>query len=163
MEELQQEMVLLFWLIGINGAPILCTKFAGKRFDFPVDGNQSFMDGRPVLGPSKTFRGIVSALMTSILIGSIFAMPVLTSLAFGALSMAGDMTSSFLKRRMGLASSSMALGLDQVPESLFPLLGCKDVLGITNEQIFSIVVAFFCMELILSRILFWLGIRPTPY
>ena len=70
MEELQQEMVLLFWLIGINGAPILCTKFAGKRFDFPVDGNQSFMDGRPVLGPSKTFRGIVSALMTSILIGS---------------------------------------------------------------------------------------------
>ncbi len=163
MEELQQEMILLFWLVGINGAPILLTRFAGKRFDYPVDCHQLFIDGRPILGPSKTFRGLVSALGMSILIGSVFAMPLLTSLLFGALSMAGDMTSSFLKRRLGLTSSSMALGLDQIPESLFPLLGCKELLGISAGQIFSIVLAFFCVELILSRILFWLKIRKTPY
>lgn len=163
MEELQQEMVLLFWLVGINGAPILLTKFAGKRFDYPVDCNQLFIDGRPILGPSKTIRGIVAALVMSVLIGSIFAMPLLTSLLFGALSMAGDMTSSFIKRRLSLVSSSMALGLDQIPESLFPLLGCKALLGISGAQIFSTVLAFFCVELILSRILFWLKIRKTPY
>ena len=163
MEELQQEMILLFWLIGINGAPILLTKFAGKRFDYPIDCNRLFIDGRPILGASKTFRGLVSALVMSVLIGSIFAMPLLTSLLFGALSMAGDMTSSFIKRRLGLISSSMALGLDQIPESLFPLLGCKALLGISTTQIFSIALAFFCVELILSRILFWLKIRKTPY
>ncbi len=163
MEESQQEMILLFWLISINGAPILLTKFAGKRFDYPIDCNQLFIDGRPILGLSKTFRGLASALIMSILIGSMFAIPMLTSLLFGALAMAGDMTSSFIKRRMGLTSSAMALGLDQIPESLFPLLGCKGLLGISAGQIFSIVLAFLCVELILSRILFWLKIRKTPY
>ncbi len=163
MEELQLEMILLFWLIAINGAPILLTRFAGKQFDYPIDCHRLFIDGRPILGTSKTFRGLVSALLMSVLIGSIFAIPLLTSLLFGALSMAGDMTSSFVKRRLGLTSSAMALGLDQIPESLFPLLGCKDLLGISSWQIFSIVMAFFCVELILSRILFWLKIRKTPY
>ena len=35
--------------------------------------------------------------------------------------MAGDLLSSFTKRRMRLASSSMAPGIDQVPESVLPL------------------------------------------
>lgn len=163
MEELQLEIFLLFWLIAINGAPILLTKLLGKQFSYPIDCNQLFFDGRPILGASKTFRGLVSALLMSVLIGSIFAVPLLTSLLFGALSMAGDMTSSFIKRRLGLVSSSMALGLDQIPESLLPLLGCKGLLGIGTGQIFSIVLAFFCAELILSRILFGLKIRQTPY
>ena len=34
--------------------------------------------------------------------------------------MAGDLFSSFVKRRLRLASSSMAIGLDHIPESSFP-------------------------------------------
>ena len=163
MDELQLEIIVLFWLMGINGAPILLTKLLDQRFSYPIDCNRLFFDDRPVLGASKTFRGLVSALLVSILIGSIFAIPLHISLLFGALSMAGDMTSSFIKRRFGLVSSSMALGLDQIPESLFPLLGCKDFLGLSFVQIAMIVVAFFLIELILSRLLFWLHIRKTPY
>lgn len=77
--------------------------------------------------------------------------------------MMGDMTSSFIKRRFGLVSSSMALGLDQIPESLFPLLDCKDLLGISVAQIAVVVVVFLLIDLILSRLLFWLHIRKTPY
>ncbi|AEJ00821.1 protein of unknown function DUF46 [Nitrosomonas sp. Is79A3] len=163
MEELQLEIFVLFWLIGINGAPILLTKLLGQRFSCPIDCNRVFSDGRPILGPSKTFRGLISALLVSVLIGSIFAIPLHTSLLFGALSMMGDMTTSFIKRRLSLVSSSMALGLDQIPESLFPLLGCNDLLGISVEQIVVVVVAFFLIDLILSQLLFWLRIRKTPY
>ncbi len=163
MDALQQEIILLFWLMGVNGAPILMAKFAGKRFDYPIDCNQLFFDGRPILGASKTFRGLIAALAISILIGSILALPLLTSLLFGALSMAGDMASSFIKRRLGLRPSAMALGLDQIPESLFPLVGCQVLLGIDAEQIFLIVLAFLFIELPLSRVLFWLKIRKTPY
>ena len=53
----------------------------------------------------------------------------------------------------------MALGLDQIPESLFPLLGCKVFLEVNAEQIVVIVGAFFLTALILSRLLFWLRIR----
>lgn len=163
MEELQLEIIMLFWLMGINGAPILLTKLLGQRFSYPIDCNRLFLDGRPILGPSKTFRGLISALLVSVLIGSIFAIPLHISLIFGALSMAGDMTSSFIKRRFGLVSSAMALGLDQIPESLFPLLGYKVLLGLSIEQIAVVVVAFFLIDLILSRLLFWLRIRKTPY
>lgn len=163
MDALQQEIILLFWLMGVNGAPILMAKFAGKRFDYPIDCNQLFFDGRPILGASKTFRGLIAALAISILIGSILALSLLTSLLFGALSMVGDMTSSFIKRRLGLRPSAMALGLDQIPESLFPLVGCQVLLGIDAEQIFLIVLAFLFIELPLSRVLFWLKIRKTPY
>lgn len=163
MEELQLEIIVLFWLMGINGAPIVLTKLLDKKFSYPIDCNRLFPDGRPILGPSKTFRGLISALLASVLIGSIFAIPFHISLLFGALSMAGDMTSSFIKRRFGLVSSSMALGLDQIPESLFPLLGCKDFLGISVAQIAVVVVAFLLVDLILSRLLFWLHIRKTPY
>ncbi len=163
MEELQQDINLLFWLTGINGAPILLAKFAGRRFDYPVDGHQTFIDGRPILGTSKTWRGFIVAILTGIAIGSLFEFSLTLSLAFGSLSMLGDMTSSFIKRRLGLNASAMALGLDQIPEALFPLSGCQNWLGITNEQIVWIVLIFFCLELILSRILFWLKVRSTPY
>ncbi|SFE68010.1 CDP-archaeol synthase [Nitrosomonas sp. Nm166] len=163
MEQLQQEMILLVWLMGVNGAPILLAKLAGKRFNYPIDFNKLFFDGKPILGSSKTFRGLFSALLMSILIGNIFTVPLLISLLFGILSMAGDLTSSFIKRRLGLPPSSMALGLDQIPESLFPLLGCKALLGISMEQVVFVVLVFFVMELVLSWILFLFKIRKTPY
>ena len=163
MEKLQLEIIVLFWLIGINGAPILLTKLLDQIFSYPIDCNLIFSDGRPILGASKTFRGLIAALLVSILIGNIFAIPPHISLLFGALSMMGDMTSSFIKRRFGQVSSSMALGLDQIPESLFPLLGCKDLLGLSIEQIVVIVLAFCLIDIILSRLLFWLHIRKTPY
>ncbi|MBP6365881.1 MAG: CDP-archaeol synthase [Nitrosomonas sp.] len=163
MNELPPEVILLFWLMGVNGAPILLAKFAGNRLNYPIDCNQLFVDGRPVLGTSKTFRGLVSALLLSVAIGSVFAVPLQISLLFGMLSMAGDMFSSFIKRRLSLPPSSMALGLDQIPESLFPLLGCQDLLAISNEQIFWIVLAFLIGELIISRVLYLLRIRKTPY
>jgi CDP-2,3-bis-(O-geranylgeranyl)-sn-glycerol synthase len=39
----------------------------------------------------------------------------------GSAAMAGDLFSSFVKRRVHLPASSRATGLDQIPESLFPL------------------------------------------
>ena len=75
----------------------------------------------------------------------------------------GDLLSSFIKRRLKLRPSSMALGLDQVPESLLPLLLLKEPLGLTWPGILRTVVLFFVLELVLSRLLFWLRIRKTPY
>ena len=125
MQEWRLEILLLLWLVCINGAPILLARWAGQKFNHPIDGNRLFIDGRPLLGASKTFRGLAAALCVSVVMGMLFAMPLGVSLMFGALSMAGDMTSSFIKRRLGLAPSSMALGLDQIPEALFPLLGVR--------------------------------------
>jgi hypothetical protein len=56
----------------------------------------------------------------------------------------------------------MAIGLDQIPESLFPLLASQPLLGTTIGDIVIITIIFFVVELIISRLLFELGIRDEP-
>jgi len=77
--------------------------------------------------------------------------------------MAGDVFSSFVKRRLKFPSSSQAIGLDQVPESLLPLLVCKETLSLTSIDVVIGVGIFVLGELILSRLLYDLRLRDEPY
>lgn len=77
--------------------------------------------------------------------------------------MAGDLSSSFVKRRLRRPSSSRALGLDQVPEALVPLLVCRESFELSAIDIVLAVALFFAGELILSRLLYKAHIRDQPY
>ena len=77
--------------------------------------------------------------------------------------MAGDLVSSFTKRRMGLEASSMAPGIDQVPELALPLLLMMDPLGLSAVDVALGVAVFWLGELALSRLLFRIGMRDRPY
>ena len=77
--------------------------------------------------------------------------------------MAGDLVSSFIKRRLGRPPSTRAIGLDQIPESLLPLLACKLPLLLSWMDIFAGVVLFLVGELLLSRLLYRAHIRDQPY
>jgi CDP-2,3-bis-(O-geranylgeranyl)-sn-glycerol synthase len=78
-------------------------------------------------------------------------------------AMAGDLMSSFVKRRMKLASSSMALGIDQIPEALVPAIVARSFMPLTGLEILLTTVLFFGGELLASRILFALKVRDRPY
>jgi hypothetical protein len=80
-----------------------------------------------------------------------------------ASGMAGDCFSSFVKRRFGFEPSSMVLGLDQVPESLFPAVACSAYLPLGPLDIALIVLAFSVGELAMSRLFFAVGLRDRPY
>jgi hypothetical protein len=71
--------------------------------------------------------------------------------------------SSFLKRRLNLPPSSQALGLDQIPESLFPMLACRGALSLTAADVALGVAIFFGGELVLSRLLYRVHLRDVPY
>jgi CDP-diglyceride synthetase len=154
---------ILVLLTFANGTPIVAKKIFGSRFALPLDAGIIFFDGRPVFGASKTMRGIV----VSILITSAIAPFIGLDLTIGAIvassAMAGDLVSSFVKRRLNFPPSSQALGLDQVPESLFPMLACRDALSLTIADIALGVGIFFIGELILSRLLFRAHLRDEPY
>jgi len=78
-------------------------------------------------------------------------------------AMAGDLFSSFVKRRLHLASSSMAIGLDHIPESLFPLLASRMLLPLSILNIVGGVTIFVVGALIVSPILFRLHLRDEPH
>jgi CDP-diglyceride synthetase len=155
-----QSMVLLTLA---NGTPVIAKKIFGSRFARPLDAGLTFLDRRSLFGSSKTIRGIlVSILITTASAPLIGVQPKIGALVAGT-AMAGDLFSSFVKRRLNLRPSSRALGLDQVPESLFPLLACRDFLSLTAADIALGVGIFFVGELILSRLLYKAHLRDEPY
>jgi CDP-2,3-bis-(O-geranylgeranyl)-sn-glycerol synthase len=158
-----QILQLLILLMLANGTPVVAKKILGERFAYPLDGGVQFIDGRPLLGRSKTIRGVVLAVAVTIMGAPLIGLEWQIGALVGSLAMAGDLVSSFLKRRAALPPSSRASGLDQVPEALFPLLGCRNALSLTMADIAAAAGLFFIGEVLLSRVLYAFRLRDRPY
>lgn len=154
---------LLVLLTLANGTPIVAKKIFGPRFSFPLDAGTIFFDGRPLFGHSKTIRGIVGSILVTTASASLIGLDLTIGAIVAGAAMAGDLFSSFVKRRLNLPPSSQALGLDHVPESLFPMLACRDALSLTFADIALGVGIFFIGVLVLSRLLFRAHLRDEPY
>lgn len=155
-----QALMLVF---VANGAPVIATRLLGTRFDFPMDFHARLSDGARVLGESKTFRGLAASLIAACLAAPAMGL----SWRLGALAaigaMAGDALSSFFKRRLKMPAHGMAPGVDQGPESLLPLFLIRGALGLTLvETVFSAFL-FWIGAVALSRALYALKLRETPY
>ncbi|MGB8274430.1 MAG: CDP-archaeol synthase [Alphaproteobacteria bacterium] len=154
---------LVILLTVANGAPVVAKKVLGRRFAWPLDGGIRFLDGRPLLGAAKTLRGIVAAVAVTTACAPLVGLTWKIGALIGAFAMAGDLLSSFVKRRLNLPPSSRATGLDQIPESLFPLLACRAALALTVTDIALAVAIFFAGEILLSRLFYRLHVRDRPY
>jgi CDP-2,3-bis-(O-geranylgeranyl)-sn-glycerol synthase len=154
---------LLALLTLANGTPIVAKKIFGLRFARPLDGGIIFFDRRPLFGHSKTIRGITASILVTTASAPFIGLHLTNGAVVASAAMAGDLFSSFMKRRLNFAPSSQALGLDQIPESLFPMLACRDPLSLTIADIALGVGIFFIGELILSRLLYKVHLRDEPY
>jgi hypothetical protein len=113
------KILILLW--SINFAPPVLAHFLQTKWNRPLDHNKLFRDGRPWLGPHKTERGLIGALIMGIVSGTLLGFPWWVGLGCALLSMAGDLLSSFIKRRLGQPSGTISPGLDQFFEGLFPV------------------------------------------
>lgn len=157
-------VVQMLVLLGLaNGAPILTKKLLDGRFAWPLDGGALLWDGRPVFGASKTLRGIVVSLAVTTAAAPLVGLDLKIGAIVATAAMAGDLFSSFIKRRLALMPSSRATGLDQIPESVLPLLACRDALSLSFGEIAIVLVLFFVGEQVLSRLLYMAHVRDQPY
>ena len=154
---------LLILLAVANGTPVIAKDILGNHFSYPLDAHVRFADGRPLFGASKTIRGILLSLLTTSVSALLLGLGWQIGLLVGSTAMAGDLLSSFCKRRIKLPPGGRATGMDQIPESLFPLLACTDVLSLTLADILVGVGIFFIGEIFLSRLLFKFRLRDRPY
>jgi hypothetical protein len=155
-----QVMVLL---TVANGVPVIAKKLLGSKFAWPLDCGVAFIDRRPLLGASKTIRGIVLSIVVTTAAAPLLGLAPTIGAVVAATAMAGDLFSSFVKRRLALTPSSRAVGLDQIPESLFPLLACRAALSLSAIDIALGVALFFVGEIVLSRLLYKAHLRDEPY
>jgi len=163
MGEIWLGLKVLLLLGAANSAPIVAKRLLGDRWATPLDFGVRFIDGRSLLGPGKSFRGVVVAVVATAAVAWPLGIAPQTGALVGAVSMAGDALASFVKRRLGVAPSGRAIGLDQVPESLLPLLAVHGLLDLSVLQILGITAAFFALEIPLARWAFRLGLRDRPY
>lgn len=157
------ELKLLLLLFTANSTPVIARDLLGERWQAPVDGGWILQDGQPLFGASKTWRGICSAVVATTIVAVLFGLPMAFGLLFGLCSMLGDLLSSFIKRRQGKPCSSRALGLDQIPEALLPLLLGHWWVGISWLAVMVLSLVFMLAGVLISPILYKIGIRNRPY
>ncbi len=98
---------LVFLLVIANGTPVLLGLALGARWNWPLDNHLQFTDQRPVLGPSKTLRGLIGSLLVTALLAPLLQLSLLDGARFAMLAMLGDLCSSFTKRRFGSCIRSL--------------------------------------------------------
>ena len=153
----------LFVLIGsANAAPIVARQFLDGRFDRPIDGGHRLADGHPVLGPSKTWRGLVAALVLTTGVAGLLGLSLNIGIIVAAAAMAGDLGASFCKRRLGRPSSTSVIGLDQIPESLLPAIAARPLLDLAWSDVLGLTLAFLLAERLVSPLLYRLHLRRRP-
>jgi hypothetical protein len=143
---------LVLLLVITNGAPVLARLLLGQRFNQPLDRTLQFIDKKPLLGPAKTVRGIISSIFLTTLMAPLFDLSLAQGSLFALLTMCGDLVSSFIKRRLGITSSRSAPLLDQLPETLLPLWVMHPVLKETLQEACAAMLIFVVLDWLASML-----------
>jgi uncharacterized protein len=158
-----QDIKILSFLWLVNFTPPLLAFFLDDRLNKPIDAGKSFRDGRPLFGPHKTWRGLVGALGSGVLLALVFGFPVWAGFFAALLSMSGDLISSFIKRRINKPSGRNFPLVDQFFEGALPFILFTPYfqLGLFRT---AILIALFCLGAYMGS-LFYKGIllrKPSP-
>jgi uncharacterized membrane protein YczE len=154
---------LLILLTLANGSPVIARLILREHFSSPLDFGCTFIDGKPLFGPSKTVRGALIAIIVTGVGAALLGLGSAIGVLIGSAAMVGDLLSSFLKRRLGWPASSKATGLDQIPESLLPVLASRQAFSLSTVEILVVCAIFFGGEILLSRLLYRFHVRERPY
>ena len=158
------KILALLW--AINFVPPLLTFFFEDQWNTPLDLGYRFPDGHPLLGSHKTFRGFLAGVGAGLLAGVLMGIPWWLGLGAGLLSMAGDLASSFLKRRFGISSGDIVPVLDQGFEGLFPFFVLAPYYLLSIGETLLLLVVFslgaFIGSLFLNRVLLSLPFENYP-
>jgi CDP-diglyceride synthetase len=150
-------------IIWANGSPVLAKRIFGGRLAYPLDGGLILYDGARLFGPSKTIRGVLASVIVTSVASALMRQGPILGIVVALAAMTGDLISSFIKRRLGYPASSRATGLDQVPESLLPLLACRTFIPLSGIDILATLALFVLGGIILSPLLHSAHIRDEPY
>ncbi|MFV9646031.1 MAG: CDP-archaeol synthase, partial [Desulfobacterales bacterium] len=82
---------IIILLFAVNAAPPVIAFLLEDRWNWPIDWNRTFLDGKPLLGRHKTIRGIIGSIAAGILIGWFLGLPLIVGFCIGFFSMLGDL------------------------------------------------------------------------
>ncbi len=156
------KILLFLWLV--NFTPPLLAFFLDDKLARPLDFGKRFKDGKPLLGPNKTWRGLISAVAAGSLLALLFGFPLWIGFSAALLSMTGDLISSFTKRRFAKPSGKNFPVLDQFFEGALPFIVLTPhfQLGLLES---TVLIFLFCLGAYIGSV-FYKSIlmeEPSPW
>jgi CDP-2,3-bis-(O-geranylgeranyl)-sn-glycerol synthase len=139
-----------------NAAPVI---LGGGR---PLDGDRKWLDGRPLLGSHKTVRGTLSGLAIGILVGILQGKP-LRGVLLSIGTIGGDITISFIKRRMGMEPGALFPVADQIGFIVLAVALTSLVEPTTWERVVTILVATVPIHFLTNVCAWLLKLKSDPW
>ena len=160
-----------------NMAPVLFRKL--KFLNIPVDFNEK-IEGKPVFGRNKTYRGFLFGVLFALVIAFIqfllsrtdlfnqlsildYSRWYIIGVLLGLGALTGDLAGSFIKRRLNIAPGKPFIPLDQLDYSIGALIFISFIQIIEIKVMFIIIVLSFLLHIIATRIGFYLRIRKEKF
>jgi len=145
-----------------NAAPVI---FGGGT---PMDFGRTFLDGKPIFGSHKTFRGFFAGLIVGTLVGFVegaaFHFDVLLGFALSLGALVGDLFDSFVKRRLGFPPGASFPIADQLDFVVGAILFSLMVSPLPPLHIILIVLILTPpIHLVTNFLAFLVGVKSTPW
>jgi len=163
-ELVAQALYLILPAYCANAVPVL---FGGG---LPMDFGRNFIDGKPLFGAHKTFRGFFSGLFIGTLIGIVQSnLPIFQPLhmlqgfvlSLGALT--GDLVHSFVKRRLSLAPGASFPVADQLDFVIGALLFSLFISPPSPLIALIVLIVTPPMHLLTNFIAYHLNVKKEPF
>ena len=164
--------------IGANMTPVF-VKGVFKKLAVPVDFGKK-INGKPIFGANKTYRGIIFGVLVAILIA--YAQYILYSYGFfrkfslldysnwpavgflvGFGVMSGDLANSFFKRRLGIKPGRPFFPFDQLNAAIGGIIFISFVYTPPFGVITAVIISSFVMSLIINLLGYYLGLREIKW
>lgn len=176
---------LWFFLpVGIaNCTPIFASKIPLlNQWAYPIDFYQTYR-GKRIFGDHKTIRGLLTGILTAILTIAIqqylynntniiktfvyIDYTILNPFIFGTTcavgALGGDAVKSFFKRQFGIASGKKWFPFDQLDYIIGGIIATSFFIRLSEFEYITIVLIWFFLHIISSKIGYFLKLKSVPY
>ncbi|MCD6368950.1 MAG: CDP-2,3-bis-(O-geranylgeranyl)-sn-glycerol synthase [Thermoproteales archaeon] len=149
-----------------NATPVLSSKIFPRRH--PIDMGKNFVDGKRILGDHKTIEGFTIGFLTGSTVGFLLSIIGYHTPFSGAVlslgTMLGDLTGSFLKRRLNVAPGKALPAADQLLFLVFSLLLYSILVEPVEFLTFIISILITPpLHLLTNFVAFKLGLKSVPW
>lgn len=162
-----------------NIAPVLCRKVC-RPLAVPIDGGKRLF-GKPIFGDNKTWRGLLAAVIIgtgtfivqtwlykngyaqSLAIFDYTTMPIFLGAVLGFGAILGDLTKSFLKRRIGIKSGSPWYVVDQIDYVIGGILLCAPFFFPGWVEFFTLIVVSIALTIGANHLGYLLKFRTVKW
>jgi CDP-2,3-bis-(O-geranylgeranyl)-sn-glycerol synthase len=156
-----EALIFIFPAYCANAAPVL----AGGGP--PLDFGKKFLDGKPIFGKNKTFRGFFFGLAIGVIVGLVenvlFGYPLLFSVLSPLGALVGDLSGAFLKRRLNIAPGGLFPVIDQIDFVIGALLFSLPLSMIYWELAVAVLIITPPIHLFTNFLAYKLKLKNNPW